>query len=74
MKNTTLCYIEQDGRYLMLHRNKKERDHRLLGLGAHPFGLQLPLYLPLHTLGVFAKVLGGLGFHWRPKPQLSPVV
>ena len=23
---TTLCYIEQDGRYLMLYRNKKEND------------------------------------------------
>ena len=23
---TTLCYIEKDGRYLMLHRNKKEND------------------------------------------------
>lgn len=26
MKHTTLCYIEQDGRYLMLNRNKKEND------------------------------------------------
>ena len=26
MKNTTLCYIEQDGCYLMLHRVKKEND------------------------------------------------
>ena len=26
MKNTTLCYIEQDGRYLMLHRTKNEND------------------------------------------------
>ncbi len=26
MKLTTLCYIEQDGRYLMLHRIKKEND------------------------------------------------
>ncbi len=26
MKNTTLCYIERDGQYLMLHRNKKEND------------------------------------------------
>ena len=24
--NTTLCYIERDGKYLMLHRVKKERD------------------------------------------------
>lgn len=26
MKLTTLCYIEQDGAYLMLHRIKKEHD------------------------------------------------
>ncbi len=26
MKNTTLCYIEKDGAYLMLHRVKKEHD------------------------------------------------
>lgn len=26
MKLSTLCYIEKDGRYLMLHRTKKEND------------------------------------------------
>lgn len=26
MKNTTLCYIERDGKYLMLHRVKKKND------------------------------------------------
>ena len=26
MKNTTLCYIEKDGCYLLLHRVKKEND------------------------------------------------
>ncbi len=26
MKNTTLCYIEQNGAYLMLHRTKKHQD------------------------------------------------
>ena len=26
MKNTTLCYIEKEGKYLMLHRVKKEHD------------------------------------------------
>ncbi len=26
MKNTTLCYLERDGCYLMLHRVKKEHD------------------------------------------------
>ncbi len=26
MKNTTLCYLEKDGQYLMLHRVKKQND------------------------------------------------
>ena len=26
MKMTTLCYIEKDGKYLMLHRTKKKND------------------------------------------------
>lgn len=26
MQNTTLCYLEQDGKYLMLHRVKKKHD------------------------------------------------
>lgn len=26
MKNTTLCHIEKDGKYLMLHRTKKQND------------------------------------------------
>ena len=36
MKNTTLCYIENDGAYLMLHRIKKERDEnrdKWVGIG-----------------------------------------
>lgn len=26
MRNVSLCYIEKDGKYLMLHRTKKEND------------------------------------------------
>ena len=26
MKNTTLCYIQREGQYLMLHRVKKKND------------------------------------------------
>ena len=26
MRNTTLCHIEKDGKYLMIRRNKKEND------------------------------------------------
>ncbi|MCI8622072.1 MAG: 8-oxo-dGTP diphosphatase [Provencibacterium sp.] len=36
MRNSTLCYIEQDGCYLMLHRTKKEKDinkDKWLGVG-----------------------------------------
>ena len=38
MKLTTLCYIEKDGRYLMLHRTKKEKDinkGKWIGVGGH---------------------------------------
>ncbi len=36
MKNTTLCYIERGGAYLMLHRVKKEHDEnrdKWIGVG-----------------------------------------
>ena len=36
MKNTTLCYIEKDGAYLMMHRTKKENDEnrdKWIGIG-----------------------------------------
>ena len=36
MKTTTLCYIEQDGKYLMLHRTKKKNDEnedKWIGIG-----------------------------------------
>lgn len=35
---TTLCYIEQDGAYLMMHRVKKEKDinkDKWVGVGGH---------------------------------------
>ncbi|MCR4923468.1 MAG: 8-oxo-dGTP diphosphatase [Lachnospiraceae bacterium] len=38
MKNTTLCYIEKDDKYLMLLRNKKEKDvnkGKWIGVGGH---------------------------------------
>ncbi|MBO7739258.1 MAG: NUDIX domain-containing protein, partial [Oscillospiraceae bacterium] len=36
MKNTTLCYIEREGQYLMLHRTMKENDlnhDKWIGIG-----------------------------------------
>lgn len=36
MKQTTLCYIEREGRYLMLHRVKKQHDEnqdKWIGVG-----------------------------------------
>ena len=38
MKNTTLCYIEQNGKYLCIYRNKKENDlnqGKYVGIGGH---------------------------------------
>ena len=38
MDNSTLCYIEKDGQYLMLHRVKKEHDineGKWIGVGGH---------------------------------------
>lgn len=38
MKETVLCYIEKDGKYLMLFRNKKENDinsGKYIGVGGH---------------------------------------
>ncbi len=36
MKNTTLCYIEQNGAYLLMHRTKKKNDEnegKWIGVG-----------------------------------------
>ena len=38
MQNTTLCYLERDGAYLLLHRVKKEHDvnrDKWIGIGGH---------------------------------------
>lgn len=38
MNDTTLCYIERDGQYLMLHRTKKKADanhDKWIGIGGH---------------------------------------
>ena len=38
MKNTTLCYVEREGAYLMLHRVKKKNDEnagKWVGVGGH---------------------------------------
>lgn len=38
MKNTTLCYIENNGKYLLIYRNKKKNDGnqgKYIGVGGH---------------------------------------
>ena len=38
MRMTTLCYIEKDGSYLMMHRVKKDQDEnagKWIGIGGH---------------------------------------
>ena len=45
MLNTTLCYIEQDGKYLMLHRVKKKNDinhDKWIGIGGKFEELESP--------------------------------
>ena len=45
VKMTTLCYIEQDGKYLMLYRNKKKNDineGKWIGVGGHLEGTESP--------------------------------
>ena len=45
MKLTTLCYIEKDGKYLMLHRTKKKKDinkNKWIGVGGHAEGTEGP--------------------------------
>ena len=42
---TTLCYIEKDDNYLMLHRVKKEKDinkDKWIGIGGHFEGMESP--------------------------------
>ena len=42
---TTLCYIEKDGQYLMLHRTKKKKDinkDKWIGVGGHAEGAESP--------------------------------
>ena len=45
MKNTSLCYLERGGQYLMLHRVKKENDEnhdKWIGVGGHAEGTEGP--------------------------------
>lgn len=38
MKNTATCYLEKDGKYLMIHRTKKKNDPnagKYIGVGGH---------------------------------------
>ena len=45
MQMTTLCYIEKDRCYLMLHRTKKEKDinkGKWIGVGGHAYDGETP--------------------------------
>ncbi len=45
MKKSTLCYIEKEGSYLMLYRNKKEHDEnggKWVGIGGKFEALETP--------------------------------
>ena len=45
MRLTTLCYIEREGKYLMLHRVKKTQDEnagKWIGIGGHLLAHESP--------------------------------
>ena len=49
MTITTLCYIENDGKYLMLHRVKKQNDinkGKWTGVGGHSHSLFIKVTRP----------------------------
>lgn len=46
MIESTLCYLEKDGKYLMLYRNKKEKDPNVgkwIGVGGKIEADETPL-------------------------------
>lgn len=53
VKNTTLCYIEKDGEYLMMHRIKKQNDAnygKWLGIGGKFKDNETPLECALREI------------------------
>ena len=53
MKMTTLCYIENNDCYLMLHRTKKKKDvnkDKWIGVGGHAEGNETPQECPLREV------------------------
>ena len=68
MKVTTLCYIEKDEKYLMLHRTKKENDinkDKWIGVGGHAEGNESPEECLLREVkeetGVSASIIKYVG-------------
>ena len=68
MQITTLCYIEQDGKYLMLHRTKKKHDineNKWIGVGGHAEGTEGPEECLLREVkeetGVSASIIKYIG-------------
>ena len=68
MKVTTLCYIEKDEKYLMLHRTKKENDinkDKWIGGGGHAEGNESPEECLLREVkeetGVSASIIKYVG-------------
>ena len=69
-ENTTLCYIEKDGAYLMLHRTKKEKDinkDKYIGVGGHLEHGESPMECIIRE----TKEETGLTIH---KPRLRGII
>mgnify|MGYP000351609491 CR=1 FL=1 len=71
MKQTTLCYLERDGQYLMLHRVKKEHDEnhdKWIGVGGKFERFESPEDCLLREV----KEETGLTLtHWRSRGLLT---
>ena len=68
MKQTTLCYLERDGQYLMLHRVKKEHDEnhdKWIGVGGKFEDKESPEDC------VCREVLEETGLMWIDKRKLA---
>ena len=83
MKLTTLCYIEQDECYLMLHRTKKEKDEnhdKWIGVGGKFEEGESPEECLLRevkeetgltlTRYQFRGIITFVSASWEPKPVL----
>ena len=75
MKNTTLCYIERDGKYLMLRRVKKKNDEnhdKWIGVGGHFEEKESPYDCALREIREETGITVTLDTNFRKSVVYSP--